>query len=327
MLAQGSDELLNNNFGTEKERMAAIDDDKIEQLLLATVATINELSSLPAGLDVLQKQSPAIATQDISVTPFEFFQSGNICHPVSERECGHFNINDTLSSSHTCKECQELYVVFGGSSVRRTGCVYHVCGEKGCDCAKHNIQTIADLLPDQKYILTPDKTWDDLSAVVIPGKHFYSNDKLSEDMENSRTVGMFLFNATDIPDTSTVKMSSGDEIISRVDEDELCTVMRRDIKTHRLLMESIVQSIATICGSSEFKNCSGKFLEFEVESSETEKRYFKQKNWRKIATNIIKGVRDQRPEFNIPIIDAVPASWSIKVQYFGFICLFIYFYK
>lgn len=57
--------------------------------------------------------------------------------------------------------------------------------------------------------------------------------------------------------------------------------------------------------------------ELEIHPDEydaVETSYLKQRAWKRIAQGVVRGVQDHSHDFNRPIEDSVPASWTIQVQ-------------
>lgn len=89
--------------------------------------------------------------------------------------------------------------------------------------------------------------------------------------------------------------------------------MRRELKAYSQLLETITASVKSIYDNPEFKELIGKRYNEAQEATRLQSQYFEQQVWKNVARSFNSGVKDQRTDFNRPVLDAVPASWTIKV--------------
>lgn len=149
----------------------------------------------------------------------------------------------------------------------------------------------------------------------LPAKLLFIGPELGADSicdEQLTSVDVRLVKSNPIDDTNQVVLSDR-EIISKSEDDGLA----RMIKSSQQILEKLT---GTVSESFHMFN-KLQLLEIANESQDQrqawtklEEAYSKQRVWRKVASTMIRGIRDQKPDFNRAVDEAVPASWTIKVD-------------
>jgi hypothetical protein len=143
-------------------------------------------------------------------------------------------------------------------------------------------------------------------------------------------------NNTELPEKANVRLKYLDyleedmsillpdkKIIAQDEEDEICHTFWKQHKLFRALMEAIDYKIAKIYDSPALQNMISQILpEERLKHDDTKAKkyeeiissYNKQRCWKKICKTVVRGVRDQAPDFNKALLDTLPASWTLKVD-------------
>eukprot|EP01041_Mallomonas_annulata_P000418 gene418-755_t len=117
-----------------------------------------------------------------------------------------------------------------------------------------------------------------------------------------------------IPNSESVLLVNGSEIIPKNEDDEICRMIRADSEVYKFTMRTIHEEINKLLQLSDIKNN----IEFQInqrkEWDKMQEKYIHQLIWKKIAIFLIGGMKDQEPDFNKETMSVLPASWTINVE-------------
>ena len=333
-MAAGDEELLSLAYGTDKERINATDERKMAQLLSNVASAIDSLNGAGSKSNGKQNDVRESYTADeedevgeselqsgnksshsdenttaFDLTPLEYFTLGVEKLAKTEFE---ENLKSMLPSE--CRQGEErLCVVYDSNSANRTACLYGVSSKdnEGSLVKSGNSINIQNLkeVDSSHYHISAGSSWESEKAFILADRGVGLSDKC----DAIGDVKVRLLSKSCIPDDETIKMHNC-SVISRRDEDELNTFMRRDMKAYTQLLDSVRGVVAGIFEGDELRSCSGRNILKYHEMRETEERYVNQQIWKRVAMSVERGVRDQLPDFNRPKLDDVPASWTIKAD-------------
>lgn len=325
-LVNGDDDLLSCALGTDKERLHSLDEWKMAQLLGSVASAVASLQGV--GADSARKfavddedDEPAPSgvrinevdvTTAYDLTPMEYFVLRDSEVLESEKTSSFLKEISALPAA-CCEGEKAICVVYDGVSPdhKRTACVYGVCSA-GCGLKRGdfgtvvNLEQLESLRTDGLYI-GPSTSWEDESACLINGKG-----KLDKWDVITNFARVRLLRKVGVADDAVIPLLAR-KVVSRQDEDEICTFLRRDMKAYMDLLSSIASKAKSTIESEEVRMCQGNRLMTAREMKHIESKYLNQRIWKWVASSLAKGVRDQCADFNRPILDVVPASWTIKV--------------
>lgn len=300
----------------------------MSQLLEAIASAVASLQGLGgsdrqsgyADEDEEEGTAPAVArrgdnetTTAYDLTPMEYFVVGD-AEASGGQKTGSTFFRQLVADMPPpcCVEEKRLCVVYDSVSPqhRRAACFYGVCSA-GCPLQQNhcsNFVNLSNVALDGLDCLhiRPSTAWDDEKACLM-SEYPTSGGSYTPDAARVR-----LLVKSDVPDDAALPLRST-TVIPKQDEDEICTYMRRDMKAYRTLLKAIAAKARSVVESEEIRACEGVQLKNATDMQRVESKYLNQRIWKRVASSMAKGVRDQRPDFNRTVMDEVPASWTIKV--------------
>jgi hypothetical protein len=151
-----------------------------------------------------------------------------------------------------------------------------------------------------------DLKWND--EYLIAG----SNIKELEN-KNKNKSAIINLESFEIKNSSEEVYLSDRRIISQDEDDMISRMIRSDQTAHKLLTDVLEGKLNKLLGN-DMKNLSFTKQDMCKNWDYIESTYSRQRIWRKVASNMVKGMRDQKSDFNTAVFDSVPASWVINAD-------------
>ena len=141
------------------------------------------------------------------------------------------------------------------------------------------------------------------------------SDGVTEKINYNKT---FLKDATELIFFESVNIEDSvflsDKIIRpSIEDDVICRMIHIDQLTYKAVIKAAGKRMKNILQSGMKERINQKLKEKESWNM-IESLYLRQKIWRRIATTVSKGMNDRTSDFNINIIENIPASWILKVD-------------
>jgi hypothetical protein len=95
--------------------------------------------------------------------------------------------------------------------------------------------------------------------------------------------------------------------------DEISEIILTDQSSYSLLINSVQTKLNNLLNFTNLYDISKENLSTLNKWKFIEDSYLKQQNWSKISKSLIKGMKDQHPDFNKNFFDDLPASWNLNV--------------
>jgi hypothetical protein len=161
-------------------------------------------------------------------------------------------------------------------------------------------QNIIHGKPASEFLIGPTEyqVSQDIESKSSSSSQLYIETKLSKFSKLSNDETIHLYNC---------------EIVPKNEDDPLARFIRSNLVLLKQLSETTLNML-NFLKQIDVKSIARKKQKMHQEWSEIESRYLKQRIWRKIASGIVKGIRDQKPDFNRLVEEQLPASWTIKVD-------------
>eukprot|EP00981_Chlorochromonas_danica_P001845 scaffold386_cov174-Ochromonas_danica.AAC.19 len=313
---------LLTGIGNERIRSAVLNPSK-RDIFLSQVAQIVE--SLTKGTSG-DSCASAIAGDELvptgdsdSISSNQKIKSENVAayHPYGSEDLTYFirKQDDSSSSSSAAeqssvlrfereeKEEESLRVIMDGTC-ERVRCLFRVEVNPSSSTT-----TESDTIPVQGE--PRNALVDDAKIHVLPIPS--SSMTLDDDV---KAVVMTLESIDPIPSHVRVALSDKEVFISKDDDDMLTKLIHTDQHAYAALFTAIQSKIqSTIREKKLFQEDMVNLLPgYRRDEKEIVARFLKQQSWKFVASGIVKGMKDQTPDFNKPEFEKLPASWALEVE-------------
>ena len=102
-------------------------------------------------------------------------------------------------------------------------------------------------------------------------------------------------------------------VCPKIEDDVICRMIYVDQLSYKAIITAAGDRMRTILKSGLRERVDEKARKRE-EWASIESLYLKQRNWRKVASTIMRGMKDHTADFNKTVLENVPASWVIRVD-------------
>jgi hypothetical protein len=136
-----------------------------------------------------------------------------------------------------------------------------------------------------------------------------STDSMSADLES---VYIHLENVMNLPDRHTVFLSDS-QVIANEENDLLTRLIRTEQVAYAQITKAVADKVK-LTPSFKRSDMSNTIANDRNAQAATVAHYVRQRVWAKVASAALRGMRDQRQDFNDNEDEAIPASWQIAVD-------------
>lgn len=204
--------------------------------------------------------------------------------------------NDVLSQNFHAVDkdgFSSLSVVFDGE--KRTSCEFNV------------------KLLDQAEAKSINLECDEEHNKWVESYLFQADKSLLVDDEKKRLNAIVeLVKFSDFPDDKPVNLAEK-LIIPNDENDEICRAIRADLNSLQRIAIVVKNKISSF-DALQLEELTKQENEKRLRWAEIERKFESQVAWRKVATCLSRGMRDQKPDFNQIVTESLPASWQIMVD-------------
>lgn len=279
-----SEELL-ASFGSEREQKHLLTYEKRDD-------TVQKIVDMLAKFESKSTEEVGLFLDKYYSEDFYLLKSCKLAESVV--------VNPSLSSNG----CMELRAVFDGPE-KRFAASFLV---KYPASSLSEVRTLSKLGTWHLVDLNSNETDDLAKNILLPV--IQEGQGMSEKKEDGSSAAVCLISMQPLADNATVKLTS-QEIVAKDHDSELSRFIRIDQDVYQQLQTSIQVKINKLLTESDLLSVAAKNSKKKPEFKKVNTTYNRQQIWRRVASSLQKGVKDQSPDFNQIQEEAVPASWVI----------------